>query len=117
MSVPVLPDGILKNKFASILQWKLGVFYSNFVSFKGKIVYFMVIWYILRLFGIFSRFGMLYREKSGNTVRNPLKNNDRSLHQGCQLAFFQTQNPNLVKFWRVLQWKMCWYNLWSFCLF
>jgi hypothetical protein len=42
--------------------------------FYGHLVYFTVIWYILRSFGlflaaiwfIFSRFGMLYLEKSGN---------------------------------------------------
>jgi hypothetical protein len=26
--------------------------------------------------------------------------------QGCQMVCFQTQNPNLGKFWRVLQWKI-----------
>jgi hypothetical protein len=26
--------------------------------------------------------------------------------QGCQMAYFQTKNPTLGKFWRVLQWKM-----------
>jgi hypothetical protein len=26
--------------------------------------------------------------------------------QGCQTVFFQTKNPNLGKFWRVLQWKL-----------
>jgi hypothetical protein len=26
--------------------------------------------------------------------------------QGCQMAYFQTKNPDLGKFWRVLQWKM-----------
>jgi hypothetical protein len=26
--------------------------------------------------------------------------------QGCQMAYFQTKNPNLGKFWKVLQWKM-----------
>jgi hypothetical protein len=25
--------------------------------------------------------------------------------QGCQMAYFQTKNPNLGKFWSVLQWK------------
>jgi hypothetical protein len=24
----------------------------------------------------------------------------------CQMVYFQTKNPNLGKFWRVLQWKM-----------
>jgi hypothetical protein len=26
--------------------------------------------------------------------------------QGCQMVCFQTKNPNLGKFWRVLQWKI-----------
>jgi hypothetical protein len=26
--------------------------------------------------------------------------------QGCQMFYFQTKNPNMSKFWRVLQWKM-----------
>jgi hypothetical protein len=26
--------------------------------------------------------------------------------QVCQMAYFQTKNPDLGKFWRVLQWKM-----------
>jgi hypothetical protein len=35
--------------------------------------------------------------------------------QGCQTVCFQTKNPNLGKFWRVLQWKMMVYfmNTWS----
>jgi hypothetical protein len=33
-----------------------------FVIFCGHLIYFMVIWYI------FTRFGMLYKEKSGNPV-------------------------------------------------
>jgi hypothetical protein len=51
--------------------------------------------------------------------------------QECQMAYFQTQNPNLGKFWRVLQWKMLvyfmaiwstyitaiWYILWPFGVF
>jgi hypothetical protein len=44
------------------------IFYEHFVYFTAK--YFMAIWYILWSFGIFShRFGMLYREKSGNPGR------------------------------------------------
>jgi hypothetical protein len=53
------------------------------------------------------------------------------LEQGCQMAYFQTKNPNLGKFWRVLQWKMLVYlmtfwstyftaignNLWPFGIF
>jgi hypothetical protein len=26
--------------------------------------------------------------------------------QCCQMVYFQTKNPNLGKFWKVLQWKM-----------
>jgi hypothetical protein len=28
-----------------------------------------------------------------------------SSRQGCQMVCFQTKNPNLGKFWRVLKWK------------
>jgi hypothetical protein len=28
------------------------------------------------------------------------------LNQGCQMAFYQTRNPNLGKFWRALQWYL-----------
>jgi hypothetical protein len=37
------------------------------------------------------------------------------LHQGCHMVCFQTKNPDLGKFWRVLQWKMLMYfmNIWS----
>jgi hypothetical protein len=30
----------------------------------------------------------------------------RRLRQGCQMEYFQTKDPILGKFWRVLQWKM-----------
>jgi hypothetical protein len=35
--------------------------------------------------------------------------------QGCQMFCFQTKNPNLDKFWRVLQWLMLEYfmTVWS----
>jgi hypothetical protein len=29
-----------------------------------------------------------------------------TLHQGCQMVYFQAKNPNLGKFWRVVKWKM-----------
>jgi hypothetical protein len=57
------------------------------------------------------------------------KKEKRSLTQGCQMACFQTKNPNLGKFWRVLQWKMLvyfmanclftdiWYTLWPLGIF
>jgi hypothetical protein len=30
--------------------------------------------------------------------------------RGCRMAYFQTKNPNLGKFWRVLEWKMLVYS-------
>jgi hypothetical protein len=37
------------------------------------------------------------------------------LDQGCQMVYFQTENRNLGKFWRVFQWKMLVYfrDIWS----
>jgi hypothetical protein len=42
----------------------------------------------------------------------------RSQTQGRQMVYFQTKNPNLGKFWRVLQWKMLAYFMviWSILL-
>jgi uncharacterized membrane protein YczE len=40
--------------------------------------------------------------------------------QGCQMVYSQTKNPNLSKFWRVLEWKKLVYSvanqniLWTF---
>jgi hypothetical protein len=50
------------------------------------------------------------------------------LLQGCQMVYFQPQNPNSGQFWRALEWKMTtlrqfvqfntvWYSLWSFGMF
>jgi hypothetical protein len=66
-----LPDAIFSNpklgKFWRVLQWK------NLGNIKRQIWFFTAIWYILLPFGTFygylvyfSRFGMLYQEKSGN---------------------------------------------------
>jgi hypothetical protein len=71
----VLPDGAQfsnqKSRLFQILEGlameDVGIFYDHFVYFTAK-------WYILWPFGavcghlvyIFPRFGMLYREKSGN---------------------------------------------------
>jgi hypothetical protein len=53
--------------FWRFLQWKMLVYFMNiwpilmpFGIFCGHLAYFVVIWYI------FSRFGMLHHEKSGN---------------------------------------------------
>jgi hypothetical protein len=67
--------------FWRVLQWKMLVyfiaFWSNLRPFGiifAHLVYFVAIWYVLLPFGgifygylvYFSRFGMLYQEKSGN---------------------------------------------------
>jgi hypothetical protein len=55
-------------KFWRVLQWKVLHITCPLGPFYGYLVYFVATWYILWLFGIsFSRFGMLYLEKSGNT--------------------------------------------------
>jgi hypothetical protein len=78
---PVLPDGNFfqtKNtnlgKFWKDLQWKMFGIYRAILSilrpngiFYVHLVHFVVMWYI------FTRFGMLYREKSGNPVSNQKK--------------------------------------------
>jgi hypothetical protein len=54
-------------KFWRVLQWKMMVYFMDtlsilrsFVIFYGHFVQFVAIWYI------FTRFGILYQEKSGN---------------------------------------------------
>jgi hypothetical protein len=116
----------------------------------GHLVYFTAIAYNLLPsgifcghFGNFSRFGMLYQDKSGNPgcvlagsltkwrIYNSSCEIERkrlflarymtgaakkelvccALDQGCQMVYFQTKNPKLGKFWRVLQWKMLAYSM------
>jgi hypothetical protein len=44
-------------------------------------------------------------------------------NQGCQMVCFQTKNPNLGKFWRIVDWKMLkyfmaiWNIFWTFGIF
>jgi hypothetical protein len=42
-----------------------------------------------------------------------------AFHQGCQMGYFQTRNPNLGKFWRALQWKRLVYSMaiWNICTY
>jgi hypothetical protein len=44
------------------------------------------------------------------------RNSVLPVSQCCQMAYFQTKNPNLGKFWKVLQWKMLVFLV-PFCLF
>jgi hypothetical protein len=48
------------------------------------------------------------------SLQNPDVQFDRR-DQGCQMVYLQTKNPDLGKFWRVLQWKMMVYFManWS----
>jgi hypothetical protein len=48
------------------------------------------------------------RSRSRKRSRSPKRRRSRSrwAGQGCQMVYFQTINPNLSKFWRVLQWKV-----------
>jgi hypothetical protein len=64
------PENPNLGKFWRVLQWKIlvGIFYGyifgqfsvHLVYFITRLVYFMVIWYMFPVFGIF------YHEKSGN---------------------------------------------------
>jgi hypothetical protein len=36
-------------------------------------------------------------------------------NQGCQMAYFETKNPDLGKFWKVLQWKVLVYYMSIWC--
>jgi hypothetical protein len=47
------------------------------------------------------------------------RNSSPGLSQGCQMVCFLTKNPNLGKFWRVLQWKRMGYfmDTWSILRF
>jgi hypothetical protein len=38
--------------------------------------------------------------------RNIVRSYNTQTVQGCQMVCLQTKNPNLVKLWKVLQWKM-----------
>jgi hypothetical protein len=76
------------------------------------------IWYILCLFGIsFSRFGMLYQEKSGNPAHDhsgwihlalltyimevAIAGGDSTVEQGCQI-FLDTMYQNGGKYTKLL---------------
>jgi hypothetical protein len=69
----VLPDGLFSDKqsqfwfiFVGLGMENLGIFYGHFGTLKSiwrilpQLVYYVVIWYI------FSHFGVIEQEKSGN---------------------------------------------------
>jgi hypothetical protein len=69
-----LPDFQTKNrtlgKFWRVLQWKMYVhiFYGHLVNFYGHWVYLWTFGIFCSNLVYFSRFGMLFQEKSGNPV-------------------------------------------------
>jgi hypothetical protein len=50
-----------------------------------------------------------------HTTKTVIRIARAEISHGCQMAKFQTKNPNLGRFWRVLQWKMLVYlmAIWS----
>jgi hypothetical protein len=67
----------------------------------------------------FSKNGNFFRQKLAQIAENGHHNMDSRFRrfsrsgfrlQGCQMVFIQTKNPNLGKFWRVLQRKMLYFN-------
>jgi hypothetical protein len=74
---------------------------------------------------------LCFSHSSDGHARLPLGSLQVIPVQGCQMIYFQTNNYNLGKFWRALQWKMLvyfmdiwsillyiiWYTLWQFGIF
>jgi hypothetical protein len=65
-------------KFWQVLHWKMLVYFMDtwsilrsLVIFYGHLVWFAVIWYI------FSRFGILYKEKYGNHAPTHILSNSK----------------------------------------
>jgi hypothetical protein len=46
------------------------------------------------------------QRKKNSPENEVLRKVNGTMKQGCQMVHFQTKNPNLGKFWKVLQWKM-----------
>jgi hypothetical protein len=111
-----------------------GLGMDNFGVFHDHLVSLVPVWYMLwpccGHIGVFFTFGSFYHEKSGIPgPRNWKKSGVLSFEfhmyrmyrmwfcgiQGCQMVCFQTKNPYLGKFLRVLLWKILVYfiTIWS----
>jgi hypothetical protein len=101
-----LPDGIFSNQnptlgnFWRVLEKKMLVnvmaIGSTLLAFCGHFEYFLVIWYI------FSRFGMLYQEKSGSPEVHTYKMRVMDTEQQKEsirpeIGFFAAQNKISVE--------------------
>jgi hypothetical protein len=89
-------------KFWRTLEWKMLVYFMAIWSilwpfglFCSHLVYFVAIWFISWL--LFSRFGMLYQNKSGNPADNDRTNVDifrrnflRPIFGGLRLTQIET---------------------------
>jgi hypothetical protein len=77
-------------KFWRFLQWKMMVYWA-------MSVYFPAIWYIpiMDTWYIFTRFGMLYQEKSGNPARPDLANFRRSGGSLLRAVFYYRSSANI----------------------
>jgi hypothetical protein len=62
------PKILIWGKFLRDLQWKILIYFQAIGLFSGYLVHFAAIWYILwlHIWYIFSHFGVLYQENSGN---------------------------------------------------
>jgi hypothetical protein len=79
-----LPVGIFSNRISQFGYILEGFGMEYVVIFSGPLEYITAIWYILGPFGnivvswhIFPRFGILYREKSGNPAADAQKSFSR----------------------------------------
>jgi hypothetical protein len=73
----VLPDGILSYQMSQFWYTFEGLDMENvgmryiwpFYTFYRNLVVFIKLWYLVVIWYIYRRFGMIYLEKSGNPVR------------------------------------------------
>jgi hypothetical protein len=86
--------------------------------FYGHLVYFTTIWYILWPFGTLFPLLVCCTKKNLATLLQTVKASASNRldfprlvnpTQGCQMVYFQTKNPILGKFGRVLLWNILLY--------
>jgi hypothetical protein len=124
-----LPDGLFSYQNANYGRpWdeKVWLFHDNLVfgifidicHFYGHFDIFMPFWLVVSRQNLATLVTLVRTGSLPERWRSHYFFDSRE--QGCQMAYFQTKNPNLGKFWRVLQWKMLiyfvaiWSILWLF---
>jgi hypothetical protein len=73
---------------------------------------FTTIWELSRIIFYFLHFKMVPGRLRTREWMHPFCS-PMYIEQSCQMAYFQTQNPNLGKFWRDLKWNMLVYILYG----